>query len=100
MTITRSPRTPVRQTSRSGPRWTVISPGGSPVTCRPSRKIIDSRNGQFLGEVPDPLQGSRWQPIEPTRDLVVSRLDDLGGFLDGPLPNLGIGVGERVLGGM
>ena len=35
-----------------------------------------------------------------TRDLVVGRLDDLGGFPDGPIPYLGVGVGERTLGGV
>lgn len=35
-----------------------------------------------------------------TRDLVVSRLDDLGGFLDGPLPDVSVGVSECALGGV
>ena len=35
-----------------------------------------------------------------SRDLVVSRLDDLGGFLDGPLPDVSVGVSECALGGV
>jgi hypothetical protein len=30
----------------------------------------------------------------------VSRLDDLGGFLDGPLPDVSVGVSQRALGGV
>src|SRR6185437_12099217 len=34
------------------------------------------------------------------RDLVVSRLGDLGRFLDGPPPDVSVGVSERALGGV
>jgi len=35
-----------------------------------------------------------------TRHLAVGRLDDLGGFPDGPVPDASVGVGEGALGGM
>jgi hypothetical protein len=35
-----------------------------------------------------------------TRDLVISRLDDLGGLLDGPFPDDSVGVSECALGGV
>lgn len=35
-----------------------------------------------------------------TRDLAVGRLDDLGGFPDGLVPDSGIGVGEGSFGGV
>ncbi len=40
------------------------------------------------------------QRLSATRELSVGRLYDPGGFLDGPLPAVSIGVGERGLGGV
>ena len=37
---------------------------------------------------------------DPTYDLAVSRLDDLGGFVDCLVPDSGVGVGEGSSGGV
>jgi hypothetical protein len=41
-----------------------------------------------------------YSPRSATRDLAVGRLEDLGGVVDSPVPDLGVRVGERPLGGM
>ena len=44
------------------------------------------------------MTGSQCQ--SGTRDLAVGRLDDLGGFPDGLVPDGGVGVGEGLFGGV
>src|SRR5215469_2626247 len=89
----------------------VRSPGGSPVNAGPSRNTIDSRTANSLPSCLTARTASGGRPSSrssvmhsqrhpATSDLVVSRLDDLGRFLDGPLPDVSVGVSERALGGM
>src|SRR6185437_13341066 len=89
----------------------VRSPGGSPVNARPSRNTIDSRTVSSLASCPTACRASGGrlssrssvmpsQRHSATRDLAVGGLDYLGCFPDGPLPYVGVGVGERALGGV
>src|SRR6266702_3120939 len=77
----------------------VRSPGGSPVNAGPSTNTIDSRTVSSSASRWTARRASGGRPSSKsslthsqlhsaTRDLVVGRLDDLGRFLDGPLPAL------------
>jgi hypothetical protein len=66
----------------------VRSPGGSPVNAWPYR-LLSIRRQPVEQVVSDTSQCQ-----SATRDLTVGRLDDLGGFLDGPITDVSVWVGE------
>ena len=71
----------------------------------------DHADGQFLGYLKDAASAAGGSPSSrssvtvsqcqsATYDLTVGRLDDLGGFPNGVVPDSGVGVGEGSFGGV